>query len=133
MPNIDLMTAVNVANLVSAGGGLLLVGLFVLSRGGARVGPIEIRLSDRVFGGLLFALVVPLVIVAGVGPYILHANTGYYGTPDDFRNSGTFVDICGFFIVAVAPAFALGGIITLGMAFFRHWCSNHASGKSRKA
>jgi hypothetical protein len=119
MQNIDLLTAVNAANLASAGGGLLLVGLFVLSRRGARLGSIEIRLSDHVFGGLLFALVVPLVIVAGFGPYILHANVGYYGTPDDFRNSATFVDICWFFIVAVAPAFVLLGLVMLGSAAFR--------------
>jgi hypothetical protein len=121
MPNLDLVTVVNAANLASVCGGLLLGGLFVLSRSGARVRSIEIRLSDYVFGSLLLAIVVPLVIVAGVGPYILHANTGYYGRPDDFRNSVAFVNVCWFFVVAVAPALSLLGFASLGLAAVRRW------------
>jgi hypothetical protein len=121
MPNSDLVTVVNAANLASVSGILLLGGLFVLSRSGARVGSIEIRLSDYVFGSLLLALVVPLFIVAGVGPYILHANTGYYGRPDDFRNSAAFVNGCWFFVLGVAPTLSLLGLALLGLAAVRRW------------
>src|ERR1700690_726427 len=121
MPHIDFATLVNVAWLVSAGGGSLLVGLFALSWSGARIGPIDVRVSDSVFGGLLLAVVVPAAILGGFGIYILHARTGYYATPDDFRNSATFVGICWFFIDVVAPVLSLLGLAMLGSAALRRW------------
>jgi hypothetical protein len=127
MPNTDLVTAVNVANLVSAAGGLLLVGVFVLSRIGARVGPIAVHVDELVWGGLLFAVVAPAVIVAGFGQYIVHANIGYYSSPDDYRNGAAFVNTCWFFIRVVAPAVSLVGFGFLGVAVFRRWRANHRS------
>jgi hypothetical protein len=119
MWSIDLGAAVSAAWLVLVGGMLLIFGLYGLSRRGAAAGPIRVRLGDDVLGGLVLALVFPAGIVAGFGHYILQANTGSYGTPDDFRNGGTFVNICWFFIVVVAPGFLLLGAAVLLRALWQ--------------
>ena len=121
MPNADLATEVNVANVVSALGGLVLGGVFVLSRTGTRLGPIGVHVDELVWGGLLIAIVAPLFVLAGVGPYILHANTGYYAAPDDYRNGAMFVNACWFLVDVVAPALSLVGFGMLGFAVLRRW------------
>src|ERR1035437_7853054 len=119
MSNGGLDLVVNAANLISGVGGLLLVGVFVLSHTTARTGPLAVSVDGLVVGGLLFALVEPFVVIAGFGPYILHANTRYYASPDDYRNGVAFVNTCWFFIEVVAPAFSLLGFGLLTVAVIR--------------
>lgn len=118
---MDLTAMVSASYVLVAGGIPLLVALFALSRRGARLGAITVQAGDDILGGLLFALIFPAGIIAGAGHYILQANTGYYGTPGDFRNSATFVGICWLFIDVVAPVLAVLGISLLGSAAYRRW------------
>ena len=119
MSNSDLDLVVNAANLISGVGGLLLVGVFVLSHKTGRIAQLSVHVDDLVVSGLLFAIVAPFAVIAGFGPYILQANTGYYASLDDSRNGVAFVNTCWFFIEVVAPAFSLLGFVLLGFAVIR--------------
>jgi len=131
--DLNLNLVIAVGWLAMLGGMLLIMTLYWLTRRGTRMGPIAIRLSDGTLGGLICLIVAPGAILSGFPHYILDANTGAYGFPEDFRNSATFVDVCWGFIIFVAPAFALCGAVVLVTVPLRHWYSNHVSGKDHKA
>jgi hypothetical protein len=131
MPSTGLSNLVSGAFVAGVGGAVILFLLFALWKQGTRLGPMKARLSDDVLGGLLFAFVGLLMIVVGAGHYLLQANTGAYGTPDDFRNGAMFVDICWFAIVVVAPVVSILGFALLGSVAFRGWRTRRLRQQSR--
>jgi len=130
MPSLGIGDAVFASSVVLVGAILLIFGLYGLSRRRTRFGPISVRVGDEVLGRLALALVFPSVLVSGFGNSILHANIWYWPTPDDFRNSTTFVNICWFFILPVAPSVSLLGFWLLGFGAFRRW-QEHRRRKNR--
>jgi hypothetical protein len=132
MLGIGLSDAVSLAHFVIAGGVVAFLGLFALSRRTA-LGSAIPQAIDGILGALVFAVVIPAVIVAVAGGYILQANTGYYGTTGDFRNSEAFVNLCWFCIELVAPACVAVGIAILGSASIKVWRAHrqdHPRGRS---
>lgn len=109
------------ANVASGIAMVAFVALVVVSK--THIGSVRFRPSDLALGGWFFAVVVPLLIIAGMGGYIEVANTGYYATPADYRNSPMFLNICWFFVTVVAPAISVIGFAMIGAAVLR---SRHA-------
>ncbi|HEX7490683.1 MAG TPA: hypothetical protein VF337_03150, partial [Candidatus Limnocylindrales bacterium] len=74
------MKLVDLFNLAALGAVLGLfsfVGIGVLTHRGSIRKESGLSVKDGILGGLFLATVLPLLSIAGVGTYILHANTGY--------------------------------------------------------
>jgi hypothetical protein len=118
---VNLADLFNLAALGAVVGVLAYGALVLLTHRGPHRKESGLSVSDGILGGLFLGLVIPLLLIAGVGTYILHANTGYYSRPDDFRNSAEFLQACWFVVVPVAPTLLLLGLALVAYSLFRGW------------